>query len=92
VQWTRLFCEDNNAMKEIQCNKLKKYSGHENLLHIDAVAERLNISPHPVRGLVWKRKLSHIKIGTRVLFRPQDLEDFIQANLVKSFECDNDKS
>ncbi len=71
-------------MNETQCKELQKHNGHESLLDIVAMAERLNISPHTVRGLVWKRKLSFIKIGARVLFRPQDLEDFIQANLVQS--------
>ncbi len=71
-------------MNEMQCKECQKQDVYESLLSIDTVADRLNISPHTVRGLVWKRKLSFIKIGARVLFRPQDLEDFIQANLVQS--------
>jgi excisionase family DNA binding protein len=71
-------------MKQIRGKELQPHNINGHLLDIDEVAERLNISSHTVRGLVWKRKLSHIKIGARVLFRPQDLEDFIQSNLVQS--------
>ena len=79
-------------MNEPQFKNCQKQDGHENLLGIDTMAERLNISPHTVRGLVLKRKLSFIKIGARVLFRPLDLEDFIQANLIQSLTGHEDKS
>jgi excisionase family DNA binding protein len=79
-------------MNETQCKECQKQDVYENLMDIDAVAERLNISPHTVRGLVWKRKISVIKIGSRVLVRHQDLEDFIRANLVQSCNDEGTKS
>jgi excisionase family DNA binding protein len=72
--------------------EFQNHNVNGNLLDIDVVAERLHISPHTVRGLVWKRKINFIKIGARVLFRAQDVEDFIQANLVQSFKCEKGKS
>ena len=30
------------------------------------------------------RKLTFVKLGARVLFRPQDLEDFIKSRLVQA--------
>lgn len=55
-----------------------------NLLDIDGAAQRLNISPHTVRSMVINRKITFVKVGARVLFRPQDLENFITSHLVQS--------
>jgi excisionase family DNA binding protein len=55
--------------------------GH--LLDIEAAAAHLSISTHTVRALVRERKITFVKLGARVLFRPQDLEDFIQSHLVQ---------
>lgn len=57
---------------------------NDHLLDIDEAAEHLSISSHTVRALVSQRKITFVKLGARVLFRPQDLEDFIQFHLVQS--------
>jgi excisionase family DNA binding protein len=53
------------------------------LFDIDEAAELLNISTHTVRALVKARKITFVKLGARVLFRPQDLVDFIDSHLVQ---------
>jgi excisionase family DNA binding protein len=55
----------------------------EPLLDIDETAEILNISPHTVRAMVKLRLITFVKIGSRVLFRPQDLTDFVESHLVR---------
>jgi excisionase family DNA binding protein len=54
------------------------------LFDIDETAEILNISPHTVRALVKTRKITFVKLGARVLFRPQDLTDFVESHLVRT--------
>lgn len=70
--------------KNLQRNVSEINNDNFNLLDIDGAAQRLNISPHTVRALVINRKLTFVKLGARVLFRPQDLEDFIKSCLVQS--------
>jgi excisionase family DNA binding protein len=59
------------------------YAKNGHLVDIDEAAERLSISSHTVRALVRQRKIAFVKLGARVLFRPQDLEDFVQSHLVQ---------
>ncbi len=70
--------------KHLKRNVSEINNNTANLLDIDGAAERLNISPHTVRALVINRKLTFVKLGARVLFRSQDLEDFIKSRLVQA--------
>jgi excisionase family DNA binding protein len=54
-----------------------------NLLDIDGAAQRLNIISHTVRAPVINRKITFVKLGARVLFRPQDVDNFIKSHLVQ---------
>jgi excisionase family DNA binding protein len=56
---------------------------YEPLLDINEAAEHLNISSHTVRALVRRRKITFVKLGSRVLLRLQDLEEFINSNLIQ---------
>ncbi|MFZ5447050.1 MAG: helix-turn-helix domain-containing protein [Thermodesulfobacteriota bacterium] len=69
-------------MKQNRSAKFQNPNVNAQLLNIDDAAERLNISSHTVRGLVRQRKITFVKLGARVLFRPQDLEEFIKSHLV----------
>lgn len=51
----------------------------EKLLNVNQVAEILNISPLTIRGMVSRRKLKHLKVGRRCLFRPEDIEAFMRS-------------
>jgi excisionase family DNA binding protein len=54
----------------------------EPLLGIDEAAERLGLSGHTVRAMVRQRKIAFVRLGARILFRPQDLANYIESHLV----------
>ena len=56
----------------------------EGLLRISEAARILGISEKTLRDWVWRRKLTFIKVGKRVAFRPSDLREFIEKNVVKA--------
>jgi excisionase family DNA binding protein len=62
----------------------------EPLLDINEAAEHLNISSHTVRALVRQRKITFVKLGARVLLRLQDLEEFINSNLIQRLTSKDD--
>ena len=71
-------------MKEDKQTNVARNNVHcEPLFDIDETAEILNISPHTVRALVKRRLITFAKLGSRVLFRPQDLTDFVESHLVR---------
>ncbi len=53
------------------------------LLSIDEAANFLNLTGHTLRSWVHQKRLPFIKLGSRVLFRPEDLESFINSNAVQ---------
>lgn len=58
----------------------------EQLLRIPAAARVLGIKEKTLRDWVWRRKVTYIKIGKGVAFRPADLREFIDRNVVKKSE------
>jgi excisionase family DNA binding protein len=75
--------EDNDVKDEKQSNVGRHNDHCAPLLDIDEAAERLSLSSHTVRAMVRQRKIAFVKLGARVLFRPQDLVDFIDSHLVQ---------
>jgi len=63
-------------------------SGHklEGLLDITRAAKVLGISPKTLRDHVLHRRIDYVKIGSRVLFRPDTLWDFIERNTVHALQ------
>jgi excisionase family DNA binding protein len=55
----------------------------EELLRIPDAARVLGIKQKTLRDWVWRRKISFIKVGKGVAFRPSDLREFIEKNVVK---------
>lgn len=55
----------------------------EELLRIPQAARLLGIRPKTLRDWVWRRKVTFVKVGKGVAFRPSDLRDFIERNVVK---------
>nr|WP_133755633.1 helix-turn-helix domain-containing protein [Naumannella halotolerans] len=47
----------------------------------DEVAKNLRLSPRMVRKLAQRKTLACVRIGTRVLFRPSDIDEFIERHL-----------
>jgi len=54
----------------------------EGLLDIPRAAKVLGISPQTLRDHVLHRRIDYVKIGGRVLFRPDRLWDFIERNTI----------
>jgi excisionase family DNA binding protein len=55
----------------------------EELLRIPQAARVLGIRPKTLRDWVWRRKVTFVKVGKGVAFRPTDLRKFIENNVVK---------
>jgi excisionase family DNA binding protein len=58
----------------------------EELLRTRQAARVLGIRPKTLRDWVWRRKVTFVKIGKGVAFRPSDLREFIEKNVVKPSE------
>ena len=48
------------------------------LLDVKETARRLGVSVSCVRRLIYKGKLRHVKIGSRVLLEPEEINHFLQ--------------
>jgi excisionase family DNA binding protein len=53
----------------------------EPLVGVDKAARLLGISPKTLRDWIQARKIEYVKVGTRVLFRPSSIRQFITANI-----------
>jgi excisionase family DNA binding protein len=60
----------------------------EELLRIPDAARVLGIKQKTLRDWVWRRKITFIKVGKGVAFRPSDLRDFIEKNVVRRSESE----
>lgn len=58
----------------------------EELLRIPDAARILGIKQKTLRDWVWRRKITFVKVGKGVAFRPSDLRDFIEKNVVRRSE------
>jgi len=56
----------------------------EELLRIPAAARVLGIKEKTLRKWVWRRKITFVKVGRGIGFRPSDLREFINKNVVLS--------
>jgi excisionase family DNA binding protein len=80
-------------VKEDKPSKVVRHNVHrEPLLDINEAAEYLNLSSHTVRAIVRQRKITFVKLGARVLLRSQDLEEFINSNLIRPLARKDDQS
>jgi excisionase family DNA binding protein len=50
------------------------------LLSVPSAAKRLGVSEEWVRKAARDRRIRSVKIGSRLLFRPETIDDFIDAN------------
>ncbi|MBM4340325.1 MAG: helix-turn-helix domain-containing protein [Deltaproteobacteria bacterium] len=58
----------------------------EPLKSVKQAAEQLGISPHTIRAWVAQRRIPHVRLSRRVLFRERDLANFVNKNLVEERE------
>jgi excisionase family DNA binding protein len=59
------------------------------LLSVKEAAEVLGLSPFTLRTWILHRRIRHVRLGRRVLFRKADLERHIAANMVETAECEH---
>jgi excisionase family DNA binding protein len=53
------------------------------LLSVAEAAERLNISVFTLRGWISQRRVRFVRLGRRVMMRPEDLETLINGSVVE---------
>lgn len=56
------------------------------LLNLKEVAAALRVSVPTIRIWTYKRRIPVVKLGTRCLYRREDLEAFVKKNLRESDE------
>lgn len=56
----------------------------EQLLSVREVAAKLSLSTHCIRSWLFQGKLPHVRLGRRIAFRPQDIDSFVEKNLVQA--------
>lgn len=56
----------------------------EELLDVNRAAKVLGIRPKTLRHHVLRRRIDYVKIGGRVLFRPDTLWEFIERNTIRA--------
>jgi len=57
------------------------------LLTLEEVAARLRVAPGTVRNWVSAKRIPVVKLGTRCLFDPRELERWIEANSQREREA-----
>jgi excisionase family DNA binding protein len=77
-----------NPAKPTNTTETSTQSGQklEGLLDIPRAAKVLGISPKTLRDHVLHRRIDYVKIGGRVLFRPDTLWDFIERNTIHALQ------
>jgi excisionase family DNA binding protein len=53
----------------------------DRLISVEEAAKILGVSPNTLRGWVTRRKVRYVKLGSRCLFRPADLEELVESSL-----------
>ena len=54
------------------------------LLNVREAAAELRLSVHTIRAWIFQGRLSCVRLGRRVLLRREDLEDFVNKNVVEA--------
>ena len=47
-------------------------------------AKILGVSPHTLRLYARQRRIAHVRIGRRLLFMPEDLQEFLRQHRVEA--------
>jgi excisionase family DNA binding protein len=56
------------------------------LLDLKEGAKELRLSIHTLRAWIFQRRIPFVRLGRRVLLRKQDVEDFVNKNLIEPQE------
>jgi len=52
------------------------------LLTVSEAAQFLHLQPSTVRAWIQKRRIAHVKLGSRVFLRRQDLAEFVTSHVI----------
>jgi excisionase family DNA binding protein len=55
-----------------------------NLLSLEETAKELRLSIHTLRAWVYQKRIPVVKLGRRVLVKREDMEAFVNENVVKA--------
>ena len=56
------------------------------LLNLKEGAEKLKVSIHTLRAWAYQRRFPVVKLGRRTLLRKEDIENFINKNVIEAKE------
>ena len=56
------------------------------LLNLQEGAKELKLSIHTLRAWIYQKRIPCVRLGRRVLLRREDLEEFVNRNLVNAKE------
>jgi excisionase family DNA binding protein len=56
------------------------------LLTVKEAADELRLSPHTLRSWVSQKRITYQKIGRRVFFKREALNDLIESSTVKAYK------
>ena len=54
------------------------------LLNVPEGAKELRVSKHTIRAWIYAKRIPHVRLGRRVLLRKEDLENFVNKNVVEA--------
>lgn len=63
--------------------ELKMKSTVDKLLNMDETASLLGVKKSTLYALVMRKKITHVKLGKLTRFRPEDIQVYINKNLVE---------
>ena len=55
-----------------------------NLLTLDEARQELKISIHTIRAWTYQKRFPTVKLGRRVLIKREDLEQFVNSNVIEA--------
>jgi len=61
-----------------------EHQRHNGLLSVVAAANLVGVSKYTLRSWIRQRRISHIRLGRRVLLDPRDLDRFVQAGRIEA--------
>lgn len=56
------------------------------LLTLQEGADQLRLSIHTIRSWVFQKRIPYVRLGRRVLLRREDLDEFVNKNVVEASE------
>lgn len=69
-------------------SELKMLPNVNNLLNMDETASLLGLKKSTLYALVMRKQIVHVKLGKLTRFRPEDLQAYINKNLVEVRKVD----